>query len=256
VIIRNILKCLWGKGCTFMTVLRLLPALAIVALAGCMHVKIDEAREVDAVVASGEGVVLLAKPELRGVGSESGFLDCLEKQLLGHSVAKQQGGAPVVNMAGRHFHLVPHRAFIDSLYPWLEPSTAPADAEFARVLLARPGVRERIAAAQVRYVVSIEGGTNVTDKSGSLACAIGPGGGGCIGAAFWKKTSDYQARIWDLERGVSLGTVGADATGNSMILGAIVPLPFVAPVQHTACTRMARQLDHFLVGDDLKANGS
>jgi hypothetical protein len=235
---------------------RLLPVLALVALAGCMHVKIDEAREVDATVASGEGVVLLAKPELRGVGSESGFLDCLEKQLLGHSVAKQTGPAQVVSIPGRHFRLVPHRAFIDSLYPWLEPSTAPADAEFARVLLARPGVRERIAAAQVRYVVSIEGGTNVTDKSGSLACAAGPGGAGCIGVAFWKKTSDYQARIWDLERGISLGTVSTDTTGHSVIVGAIIPLPFVAPVQHTACTRMARELDHFLVGGDLKANGS
>ena len=221
-----------------------------------MHVKIDEAREVDGTVGSGEGVVLLAKPELRGVGSESGFLDCLEKQLLGHSVAKASGTAQVVSIQGRHFRLVPHRAFIDSLYPWLEPSTAPADAEFARVLLARPGVRERIAAAQVRYVVSIEGGTIVTDKSGSLACAAGPGGAGCIGMAFWKKTSDYQARIWDLERGVSLGTVGTDTTGNSVIVGAIVPLPFVAPVQHTACTRMARELDHFLVGGDRKANGS
>ncbi len=45
---------------------------------GCIHVKIDESREVAASITSGEGVVLLAKPELRGVGSESGFLDCLE----------------------------------------------------------------------------------------------------------------------------------------------------------------------------------
>jgi hypothetical protein len=234
---------------------RLLPFLAIGALAGCMHVKIDEAREVEATVVASDAVVLLAKPELRGVGSESGFLDCLEKQLVGHSIPKVAGFAPTMSIPGKHFRLVPHRAFIDSLYPWMEPSTAPADAEFARVLLARPGVRERIAASQVRYVVSIEGGTNVSDRSGSLACAAGPGGAGCIGMAFWKKTSDYQARIWDLERGVSLGTVGTDTTGNSVIVGAIVPLPFIAPVQHTACTRMAWELDHFLTGRDLKANG-
>src|SRR6185295_16055995 len=118
---------------------RLLPVLASVLVGGCIHVKIDESRDVAARIDLNEGVVLLAKPELRGVGSESGFLDCLEKQLLGHNVEKLD------------------QAFMDSLYPWLEPSTAPADVEFARVLLARPGVRERIAAAQVRYVVSIEG---------------------------------------------------------------------------------------------------
>jgi hypothetical protein len=233
----------------------LLPVWASVVLAGCIHVKIDESRDVAAHIGSGEGVVLLAKPELRGVGSESGFLDCLEKQLAGHALEKPVGADLVVSLPGRHFRLVSHQAFIDSLYPWLEASTAPADAEFARILLARPGVRERIAAARVRYVVSIEGGTVVTDKSGSLACAAGPGGAGCIGMAFWKKTSDYQAKIWDLERGVALGSVGTAASGNSIIIGAIIPLPFIAPVQHTACTRLAAELDSFLMGTDLKANG-
>jgi hypothetical protein len=234
----------------------LLPCLALGALGGCMHVKIDESREVETVVGANENVVLLAKPQLRGVGSESGFIDCLEKQLLGHSVPEPDAKGIVVGSAGRHFHLVPHQAFIDSLYPWMEPSTAPTDVEFARILLARPGVRERVAASGVRYVVAIEGGTNVVDKSGSLACAAGPGGAGCIGMAFWKKNSNYQARIWDLERGVSLGTVGTDVSGNSMIIGAIIPVPLVAPVQHTACKRLARELDHFLVGADLGAKGS
>lgn len=237
-------------------ILRLLPALAIVACAGCMHVKIDESREVALAVGADESVVLLAKPELQGVGSESGFLDCLEKQLLGHSLPQADANGALVSTAGRHFRLVPHRAFIDSLYPWLEASTAPADVEFAKVLLARPGVRERVAESKVRYVVAIEGGTNVVNKSGSIACAAGPGGAGCIGMAFWKKNSDYQARIWDLERGVSLGTVGTNVSGNSMIIGAIIPLPFVAPVQHTACTRLARQLDQFLTGADLSGQGS
>ena len=235
---------------------RLPPVLASVLVGGCIHVKIDESRDVAARIDLNEGVVLLAKPELRGVGSESGFLDCLEKQLLGHNVEKLDQPFQPVAIAGKHFKVVPHQAFMDSLYPWLEPSTAPADVEFARVLLARPGVRERIAAAQVRYVVSIEGGTAVTDKSGSLACAAGPGGGGCFGIAFWKKSSDYQAKIWDLERGVVLGNIGTEASGHSVIVGAIVPLPFVAPVQHTACTRMASELDHFLTGGDLEANGS
>lgn len=221
-----------------------------------MHVKIDESRDVDARVGSHESVVLLAKPQLQGVGSESGFLDCLEEQLLGHSLPDRDENGAVVSSAGRHFRVVPHRAFIDSLYPWLEPSTAPADVEFARILLARPGVRERVAASGVRYVVAIEGGTNVTNKSGSLACAAGPGGAACIGATFWRKNSDYQARIWDLERGISLGEVGAGVQGNSMIIGAIIPLPFVAPVQHTACKRLAGELDHFLTGADMSARGS
>lgn len=234
----------------------LLPLPAFFALAGCMHVKIDESREVAAAVGVDESVVLLAKPELQGVGSESGFLDCLEKQLLGHSLPKADTGSEFMSTAGQHFRLVPHDLFINSLYPWLEPSTAPPDAEFARILLARPGVRERVAASRVRYVVVIEGGTNVVNKSGSMACAAGPGGAACVGAVFWRKTSGYQARVWDLKGGVSLGTVGTDVSGNSMVIGAIIPFPFVAPVQHTACKRLAGELDHFLTGADMGARGT
>jgi hypothetical protein len=145
--------------------------------------------------------------------------------------------------------LVPHRAFVDQLYPWLEPSTTSIDDDFAATLLGRKGVRERIAVSGVRYLITIDGLTNVVDKSGSISCAIGPGGGGCIGVAFWRKTSGYQANIWDLQRGVSLGTVGTDVTGNSVFIGALVPLPFIAPVQSTACNRMANELQRFLKGE-------
>jgi hypothetical protein len=38
-------------------------------------------------------------------------------------------------------------------------------------------------------------------------------------------------------------------TGTSALVGVIVPLPFIARVQGTACNRMAGQLRSFLVGD-------
>jgi len=146
--------------------------------------------------------------------------------------------------------LLPHQTFVDSVYPWLEPSTTPVDADFVQTLLARPGIKERIAADKVRYLVSIEGSTNVVEREGSISCAVGPGGGGCLGVAFWKKASGYEATVWDLQRGSAMGTVGADVDGRSVFVGAIVPLPFVAPVQRTACNRLAGQLQRFLLGAD------
>jgi hypothetical protein len=219
-------------------------------LTGCIHVKIEQTREVAGRVGSGESVVLLAKPQQKGINSESGFLDCLEEQLLGHSLTKGDTSAIPSGTQGRTFRVVPHQAFVDSLYPWLEPSTAILDGDFARTLVAHAPTKERLAATGVRYVVVVEGVTNVVDQNGSLSCVIGPGVGGCIGVAFWKKVSGYEAQIWDLDRGVSLGTVGTDVSGNSVFIGAIVPLPFIVPVQHTACTRMARELENFLAGKD------
>jgi hypothetical protein len=238
---------------------RLLPWFVAPALAGCIHVKIEQTRQVEAAVGAGESVVLVATPQTRGVNSENGFLDCLERQLGGSTASDAMAGAAAGGAGGsaptqtssgngRNYKLVSHQSFVDGLYPWLEPSTVVVDSDFASTLMAHPGVKERIAASGVRYVVAINGNTDVVDKSGSITCAIGPGGGGCFGVAFWKKRSGYEANIWDLERGVSLGTVGTDVTGNSVFIGALVPLPFVVPVQHTACTRMAGELQRFLSG--------
>jgi hypothetical protein len=226
----------------------ILPVVAAATVA-CMRVKVEENRQVAGVIGAGEGVALVAKPQQHGVSSEGGFLDCLEKQL-GDTSAPQAETPPATVPAAGKYRLVKHQTFVDSVYPWLEPSTVLIDADFATTLLARPGVREQIAKSGVRYLVSIDGGTSVSEKSGSISCFIAPGAGGCLGVAFWKKQSGYEASVWDLQRGISLGTVGTGVSGNSVFIGALVPLPLVAPVQHTACKRMATELKHFLNGDD------
>jgi len=45
-------------------------------------------------------------------------------------------------------------------------------------------------------------------------------------------------------------------TGTSAIIGAVVPLPFIARVQGTACNRLAGQLRHFFTGEDLESKGA
>lgn len=220
----------------------------VALLAGCIHVKIDADRQVAGGITSADAIALVAKPQTAGVDAESDFLDCLERQLLGQSIKAARSGeaAAAASIAGRDFKVLSHQHFVDLVYPWLEPSTAVVDGDFANTLMAHQGVRERIANSGVRYVIAVDGSTNVTDKNGSITCAVGPGGGGCFGVAFWKKQSGYEASVWDMQRGVSLGTVGTDVSGNSVFIGALVPLPFIAPVQHTACTRLAAELQRFL----------
>jgi hypothetical protein len=105
----------------------------------------------------------------------------------------------------------------------------------------------------VRYIVWVDGLTRQTDSGGSISCAIGPGGGGCIGFGWWEKESDYDAIVWDLEEAKSAGSVSTNVTGTSALVGAIVPLPFIARVQGTACDRLAEQLGAFLHGQDTSA---
>ena len=72
------------------------------------------------------------------------------------------------------FQIYADHQFIDALYPWLEPSTAPANAQGFSTFLARPGVAERVSTMGVRFIVWIDGVTQKTDGGGSIACAAGP----------------------------------------------------------------------------------
>jgi len=135
------------------------------------------------------------------------------------------------------------------MFPWFEPSTAPVRPEAVAELPAHTQVAQRLEQTGVRYVVWVNGVTRKTDSGGSLACGAAPGAAGCIGFGWWEKESDYQATVWDLKQSRSAGTVSTDVTGTSALVGAIVPLPFIARVQGTACNRLSTQLRSFLHGE-------
>src|SRR4029450_8963512 len=117
--------------------LRIAVAAALCAgLTGCMTAKIEEMREAPTQITNSDAIVLLAKPHLEGTGTEDKFLDCLERELVGESVSanvasKQRAGKevdPRSNLAKGPFQIYADHYFVDALYPWLEPSVAPAHA--------------------------------------------------------------------------------------------------------------------------------
>jgi hypothetical protein len=211
--------------------------LPLALLAGCMTAKLDESRTMATAIGASEGVVLLAKPQVDGLGAEDEFMDCVGDKIAG----------------GSGIHVQPNDAFMDSMFPWFEPSTAPQRAEGMADLLSRPAVAKRLGETGVRFVVWVDGSTRRTDGGGSLACGIAPGAAGCFGFGWWEKQSAYEATVWDLQQAKSAGSVSTDVTGTSALIGVIVPVPFIARVQGTACDRLAGQLTAFLHGDDTSA---
>ena len=215
--------------------------LGVVFASGCMQARIEESREMATPIGEGERVVILAKPQIEGAGAAEAFMDCVSESL----------------SDGRHGVAVhDNNEFVDKMFPWFEPSTAPGKPEAMSELLARPGVADQVTASGVRYVVWLDGSTRKTDGGGSLACGAAPGGAGCIGFGWWQKESAYEATIWDLKQARSAGSVGTNVTGTSAIVGAIVPLPFIARVQATACNRMSGQLRSFFSGTDAETAGT
>lgn len=226
-------------------------AVALLA-AGCMTSKVDETRQVASSITANESIVLLKKPQLEGVGTEEDFVDCIQARLGGQLVHPEDGQSQPSKRAGAApFKIYGEQEFTDALFPWFEPSTAPANTDGLRVLLQRPGVTERLQEIGVRYVVWLDGTTRKSDGGGSVACAVGPGVGGCFGVGWWEKESGYVASVWDLTNATEIGTVTADVSGTSVLIGAVAPIPIIMPVRKTACDRLGDQLRAFLVGEDL-----
>ncbi len=227
--------CSFEMGDAVQRILRTSAVAAIALTAtGCVQSRVAETRELSSKIVGDEAIVILAKPQIEGAGAEDRFMDCLSRKLVG-------GAKPIA--------VRDNNQFVDNLFPWFEPSTAPTRASAITGLLTRPGVAEQIAASGVRYVVWLDGSTRKTDGGGSIACGAAPGAAGCIGFGWWEKESNYEASVWDLKQAKVSGSIDTKVHGTSAMVGVIVPLPFIARVEGTACDRMSDQLRVFFQGD-------
>lgn len=204
-------------------------------LTGCMTTRVEESKNTATGIMAGERIVILETSYHSGNETEDEFVDCVSK-----AVQKGRNALDVY----------PDEEFIDALFPWFEPRTAPQGPEGLPDLLEKPGVTARMADSGVRYIVWVTGDTERTAEGGSMSCAIAPGGGGCFGLAWWQNDSTYEAAIWDIRDGKSAGEVSATVKGTSVIPAIIIPVPFIARTQAAACKGLARELQSFIVGPD------
>jgi hypothetical protein len=205
------------------------------ALSGCMTTRVEESKNARTGLASDESVVIIEASYHSGNETEDGFVDCVAK-----TVQKGKAGIKVYS----------DDAFVDALFPWFEPRTMPQGPGALPALLARPGVAERIRERGVRYIVWLNGETERTSGGGSLSCAVGPGGGGCFGLAWWENDSSYGASVWDIRDGKSAGEVSAAVRGTSMSPAIVVPIPLIARTQAAACKGLARELQAFIGNEE------
>ena len=210
--------------------------LLIAALASaCVTSTVVDIRTGETGINEDESIVIMAKSYHLGNETEMKYIRCIEDNL-----ARGKNG----------LNVIPHDEFIDSLFPWFEPRTAPAETKNLAKLMDRPGVADRIAEQGIRYVIWLDGDTDRVAGGGSLSCAAGPGGGGCFGFAWWQNDADYDATVWDLEGLESAGTVSADVSGTSYMPALVIPIPLIARTQSRACKSLAEQLHRFIVQDE------
>ncbi len=199
-------------------------------LTGCTTTRLEEQTNLPFEILEGESLVITSNSYHAGNETENDFLQFINK-----SLANKQ----------KAFNVIPTQEFINQLYPWFEPRTAPQTTEDLSSFLGNDLVRQKIEMLDVKYFLNISGQTKTNSSSGALTCAAGPGGGGCFGLAWWDDTSSYTASIWDLEVKASVGNVSANVSGTSVIPALVIPIPIIARTQKTACEEMSNQILDF-----------
>ncbi len=200
--------------------------------AGCKSTTvIDEYRETpEAGINQGEAIVVLGRRHSSGYETEDDFISCVGRSL-------GQGQSEI--------NVIPEKDFVDSMYPYFETSTAPMDVRNLGSLAKIPAIATKFNDFNLRYFVWIDGATERTDSSGSVSCAVGPGGGGCFGFAYWKDEANYEASIWDFKQLALSGKINAETKGTSYMPAIIIPVPMLARVQENACKSLANQIRTF-----------
>ncbi len=210
----------------------LLVSLALFALGGCVTAQVDEMVFNEPTEGIGDAsVVILGRRHASDYDTEPEFVRCVGKYISSRD--------PAINVIGE-------LQFLNELYPWFEPRTAPLNARDIERLTRQPAVARKMEALKTEYMIWIDGSTVRGESAGSMTCAIGPGGGGCFGFGTWSDDADYEATIWDFTDRAEVGRVNTSASGQSYMPAVVLPIPIIAPVQGTACDGIAEQLLQFL----------
>jgi len=210
---------------------RLISVLFSAVLAGCSATTtIDEYRPTGEAIElnANEQVVILGRRDAGHYETDREFIGCVANKMRGADIG-----------------VLPEQEFIDAIYPWFEPRTAPKSLSRLKRLMQDASVKAEVDKRAVRYLVWLDGSTETLDSSGSMSCAVGPGGGGCFGFAQWDKVSVYEAIVWDLQYLTEKGRLRVDSEGTSYLIGAVAPIPFLSPVKDDACASLGNQLKSF-----------
>ncbi len=202
-------------------------------LAGCTTTEIDEFRQAATNIESHEKIVILGRRQNNDYETEGDFIQCVANVVAGGT-----DGINVVN----------EREFLDAMFPFFEPRTAPMRTAHLKQLMEIDMAKQRLEEFGVEYIVWVDGLTQRGDSAGSISCTIGPGGGGCFGFGTWEDDSNFEAEIWDLDTQDIVGSISTDANGQSYMPALVVPIPLIARVEANACSGIGNQLKQFING--------
>jgi hypothetical protein len=209
-------------------------AVSVWLLSGCTTTEIDQFRQGATGITKGESIVILGRRQNNNYETEGDFVNCV---------------ANVVGSGRDGISVVAEREFLDAMFPFFEPRTAPMRTSHLKELMNMEVAAQRMDEFGIQYIVWLDGVTQRSQQAGSISCTIGPGGGGCFGFGTWQDDSNFQAEIWDMKTLDTVGSISTDAMGQSYMPALVVPIPLIARVEANACSGLGNQLKQFINGD-------
>jgi hypothetical protein len=200
--------------------------LICLALAACTTTTIDEHISSHQPLATDKAVVVLGRRHAPDYETEPWLVSCLGERLA----------------RGNKVEVIGESEFKDAMYPWFEARTAPQSLKSLQKMMAQPLLSEKMQELGVQYLVWLDGSTKRRDASGAISCAVGPGGGGCLGFSRWEDESDYTAAVWDIAASAPSAEFKAEADGTSYMPAVIVPVPMIARIKTSVCEGLATQI--------------
>jgi hypothetical protein len=134
---------------------------------------------------------------------------------------------------------VEEEAMRHGLYPWLEPSVAPASAPALLDFLGEPALRATLEHMGVRHVVLFSGDTKTDFDKGGILCGGGFGAGGCFGFSWGTRASSFAAMVLDTRTGTTAGDPQSERTANVYMPAFILPIPLIGATEGEACDELA-----------------
>ena len=201
--------------------------LGFLVLGGCTSTTINEFRQAPIELSDQDSVVILGRRQSGQHETEPFLIGCIAKEL---------------DALGKNVQIIDEIEFINRLYPWFEPRTAPLSPDRLRMMMDNPKIAAEIKAMNLAYMVWVEGSTVRGDSTGAMSCTISPTFVGCFGFGSWEDDASYEIAIWDVETFNSVAWLSASASGTSYMPAIVAPIPLIARVKTQVCESIADQI--------------
>jgi len=208
-------------------------ALTLASLSACTTTHIDQFRQAATGIGKGKSIVILGRRQNNSYDTDGKFVECV--------------GTTVANGNDR-IRVIPEQEFLDAMFPFFEPRTAPLRTTHLRQLMAAGEASQRIRDYGLEYIVWVDGTTRRNSDFGSFNCSITIAGGGCFGFNSWQDVARFEAEVWNLDTLESVGLISTDSNGQSYMPALLLPIPLIAQVEASACSGLGSQLKHFITG--------